>query len=40
MMGLMMKIHKLPMRPDDSQLEGLAKTLAIVILHPGEKLAR
>jgi deazaflavin-dependent oxidoreductase (nitroreductase family) len=40
MMGLMMKIHKLPMRPDDSQLESLAGTLAIVILHPGENVAR
>jgi deazaflavin-dependent oxidoreductase (nitroreductase family) len=36
MMGWMMKIHKLPMRPDDSQLQELAKTLAIVILHPTE----
>lgn len=34
-MGLMMKMHKLPMHPSDAQLEGLAKTLAIVILHPG-----
>jgi deazaflavin-dependent oxidoreductase (nitroreductase family) len=40
MMGLMMKMHKLPMRPSDMQLEALAKTLAIVILHPGENVQR
>ena len=38
MMGLMMKFHKLPMRPSDPQLENLARSLAIVILHPGERL--
>jgi len=38
MMGLMMKMHKLPMRPSEAQLEALATTLAIVILHPGETL--
>ena len=35
MMGLMMKLHKLPMRPGDDQLFELAKTLTVVILHPG-----
>lgn len=34
MMGLMMRLHKLPLRPDDDQLSELAKTLALVILHP------
>ncbi len=38
MMGLMMKIHKLPMHPSETQLIGLAKTLAIVVLHPGETI--
>lgn len=38
MMGLMMKMHKLPMRPDEAQLEELAKNLAIVILHPPETI--
>ena len=36
MLGLLMKFHHLPMRPSDEQLEELAETLAIVILHPGE----
>ena len=36
MMGLMMKMHKLPMHLSDAQLEGLANTLAVVIIHPGE----
>ena len=40
MMGLMMKMHKLPMRPSDSQLEILAGSLAIVILHPEEFIPR
>jgi deazaflavin-dependent oxidoreductase (nitroreductase family) len=38
MMGLMMKMHKLPMHPSEVQLEGLAKNLAIVILHPRETI--
>ena len=38
MMGLMMKMHKLPMHPSEAQLEELAKTLAIIILHPGESV--
>ena len=38
MMGLMMKMHKLPMHPSEAQLEGLAKDLAIVVLHPGETI--
>jgi len=38
MMGLMMKMHKLPMHPSDAQLETLAGSLAIVILHPGESI--
>jgi deazaflavin-dependent oxidoreductase (nitroreductase family) len=37
MMGLMMRFHSLPMQPNDSQLEELAKTLAIVVLHPGQQ---
>lgn len=40
MMGLMMKMHKLPMRPSDEQLEELARSLAIVILHPGKNAQR
>ncbi len=38
MMGLMMRIHRLPMRPSDSQLLSLAKNLGIVILRPPEKV--
>jgi deazaflavin-dependent oxidoreductase (nitroreductase family) len=35
MMGLiMMKMHRLPMRPSRTQLEELAKTLAVVTLAP------
>jgi deazaflavin-dependent oxidoreductase (nitroreductase family) len=37
MMGLMMRFHKLPMQPGETQLEDLAKSLAIVALHPGNK---
>ncbi len=38
MMGLMMRFHRLPMRPDDAQLAQLAKTLGIVVLRPLEKV--
>ncbi len=34
MIGLMMKLHHLPMRPSRLQLEQLASRLAMVILHP------
>lgn len=34
MMGLMMRFHNLPLRPNDDQLLELGKTLAIVALHP------
>jgi deazaflavin-dependent oxidoreductase (nitroreductase family) len=37
MMGLMMKFHQLPMKPSEKQLFDLAKTLAVVVLHPGKK---
>lgn len=40
MMGLMMKFHKLPTRPSQSQLFDLAKTLAVVILHPVDPLSK
>jgi len=36
MIGLMMKMHDLPMRPSRAQLEELAGTLALVIIHPTE----
>lgn len=34
MLGLMMKLHHLPMKPSRAQLLGLAGTTALVILHP------
>jgi deazaflavin-dependent oxidoreductase (nitroreductase family) len=34
MIGLMMKMHHLPMRPGREQLLELGKTTALVILHP------
>lgn len=34
MVGLMMKLHGLPMRPSRSQLDELTKILAMVIVHP------
>lgn len=34
MIGLMMKMHKLPMKPSREQLLVLGKTTALVILHP------
>lgn len=34
MIGLIMKMHRLPFHPDPRQLEQLAETLAIVALHP------
>jgi len=34
MIGLIMKIHKLPFHPNEHQLEQLAATLVIVALHP------
>jgi len=37
MMGLMMKLHKLPMRPGEDRLMELGKTLAVVALHPRKK---
>jgi deazaflavin-dependent oxidoreductase (nitroreductase family) len=36
MIGLMMKMHKLPIRPSREQLLELGRTTAIVILHPQE----
>jgi deazaflavin-dependent oxidoreductase (nitroreductase family) len=40
MLGLMMKFHRLPMRPDEAQMQELAETLAIVILHNVKTLER
>ena len=37
MMGMMMKVHRLPMRPSRAQLEELAKTLAVVKIKPLEE---
>lgn len=34
MMGLMMRMHRLPIRPGDTRLEDLSGKLALVILHP------
>ncbi len=34
MVGLMMKLHHLPMRPSRQQLEELAAGLAVVVIHP------
>ena len=34
MIGMFMKMHKLPPRPSRAQLEELAGTLAMVIIHP------
>jgi deazaflavin-dependent oxidoreductase (nitroreductase family) len=34
MLGLMMKLHRLPMKPSRAQLLGLARRTALVILHP------
>ena len=34
MIGLMMKLHKLPMKPSREQLLALGNTTALVILHP------
>ncbi len=34
MIGLMMKMHNLPFHPSRDQLEELAKSLAMVIIHP------
>jgi deazaflavin-dependent oxidoreductase (nitroreductase family) len=34
MIGLMMKMHKLPMKPSREQLLDLARMTALVILHP------
>jgi deazaflavin-dependent oxidoreductase (nitroreductase family) len=39
MIGLMMKLHKLPMRPSRAQLLELGKTTPMVIFHPQEELA-
>lgn len=38
MIGLMMKMHKLPMKPSRQQLEELAASEAMVILQPVEEL--
>jgi deazaflavin-dependent oxidoreductase (nitroreductase family) len=38
MIGLMMKMHKLPMKPSRQQLEELAASEAMVIIHPVEEL--
>ena len=35
MVGLMMKMHGLPMHPNRAQVDRLAKILAMVIVHPG-----
>ncbi|MBN2388150.1 MAG: nitroreductase family deazaflavin-dependent oxidoreductase [Anaerolineales bacterium] len=37
MLGLMMKLHHLPMRPSRAQLLELADTTAMAILHPREE---
>jgi deazaflavin-dependent oxidoreductase (nitroreductase family) len=37
MIGLMMKLHKLPMRPSREQFLELSQTTALVILHPQQK---
>ena len=34
MVGMMMKFHRLPMRPSEDQLKVLAESLAIIRLHP------
>lgn len=34
MIGMMMKMHNLPFHPSRDQLEDLAKSLAMVIIHP------
>ena len=34
MIGMMMKLHNLPSRPSRDQLEDLAKSLTMVIIHP------
>ena len=39
MIGLMMKLHHLPMRPSREQLLELGKPTALVILHPPEETA-
>jgi hypothetical protein len=36
MIGLMMKLHKLPMKPSREQLLELGNNTALVILHPQE----
>jgi deazaflavin-dependent oxidoreductase (nitroreductase family) len=38
MIGLMMKMHHLPMRPNREQLLELGKATALVILHPLEEI--
>ena len=39
MIGLMMKMHKLPMKPSREQLLELSRTTAVVILHLQEEIA-
>jgi deazaflavin-dependent oxidoreductase (nitroreductase family) len=39
MIGLMMKLHRLPMKPDHEQLLELGRTTALVIFHPQKEIA-
>ena len=39
MIGLMIKMHKLPMKPSREQLLELGRTTALVIIHPQEERA-
>ena len=39
MIGLMIKMHKLPMKPSREQLLELGRTTALVIIHPQEEIA-
>ena len=38
MIGLMMKLHNLPMKPSRQQLLELGKTTALVVFHPQEEI--
>jgi deazaflavin-dependent oxidoreductase (nitroreductase family) len=39
MIGLMMRMHKLPMKPSRDQLLELGRTTAVVVLHPQDEPA-
>ena len=39
MVGWMMKLHKLPMKPSRAQMLGLARMTALVILRPQEEIS-